>query len=87
MRGAHAVFVAVGTPSRRGDGHADLHYVYDAAAEIAASLDGYAVIAMKSTVPVGTSREVESIIRRARPDAEFDVRDQCDLNDLILDVV
>ena len=71
--GADAVFIAVGTPSRRGDGHADLSYVFAAAEEIAASLDGYTVIVTKSTVPVGTSRKVEEIIRRVRPKAEFDV--------------
>jgi len=73
VAGADAVFIAVGTPSRRGDGHADLSYVYAAAEEIAASLDGYAVVVTKSTVPVGTGREVERIIRAARPDADFDV--------------
>src|ERR1700710_1620440 len=72
-RGADAVFIAVGTPSRRGDGHADLTYVYAAAEEIAAALDGYTVIVTKSTVPVGTSREVEKIIRRVRPDAQIDM--------------
>ena len=71
--GADAVFIAVGTPSRRGDGHADLSYVYAAAEEIAAALDGYTVIVNKSTVPVGTGAEVEKIIRTARPDADFDV--------------
>ena len=70
---ADAVFIAVGTPSRRGDGHADLSYVYDAAREIAAALDGYTVVVTKSTVPVGTGREVERIIRETRPNAEFDV--------------
>lgn len=70
---AEAIFIAVGTPSRRGDGHADLSYVYQAARQIAAELDGYAVIVTKSTVPVGTGREVERIIREARPEAEFDV--------------
>lgn len=73
MEGAEAVFIAVGTPSRRGDGHADLSYVYQAAGQIAANLTSYAVIVTKSTVPVGTGREVERIIRAARPDAEFDV--------------
>ncbi|HEY4942176.1 MAG TPA: UDP-glucose/GDP-mannose dehydrogenase family protein [Rhizomicrobium sp.] len=73
VRGADAVFIAVGTPSRRGDGHADLTYVYAAAEEIAAALDGYAVIITKSTVPVGTSREVERIVSRLRPGAAFDM--------------
>ncbi|MFP4004687.1 MAG: UDP-glucose dehydrogenase family protein [Alphaproteobacteria bacterium] len=68
---ADAVFIAVGTPNRRGDGFADLSYVYAAAEEIADSLDGYTVVVTKSTVPVGTSREVERIIRERRPDAEF----------------
>jgi len=71
--GADAVFIAVGTPSRRGDGHADLSYVYAAAAEIAQALTGYAVVVTKSTVPVGTGQEVARIIRETRPDAEFDV--------------
>ncbi len=70
---ADAVFIAVGTPSRRGDGHADLSYVYAAAEEIALNLKGYTVVVTKSTVPVGTGREVARIIRRTRPDAEFDV--------------
>ncbi|HLJ52694.1 MAG TPA: UDP-glucose/GDP-mannose dehydrogenase family protein [Rhizomicrobium sp.] len=73
VRGADAVFIAVGTPSRRGDGHADLTYVYAATDEIARALTGYAVIVTKSTVPVGTSREVEKIIRKLRPDLEFDM--------------
>jgi UDPglucose 6-dehydrogenase len=64
------VFIAVGTPSRRGDGHADLSYVYDAAREIAAALDGFTVVITKSTVPVGTCDEVERIIHEARPDAD-----------------
>src|SRR5215468_7822678 len=63
---ADAVFIAVGTPSRRGDGHADLSYVYAAAREIAASLSGFTVVVTKSTVPVGTGDEVERIIREAR---------------------
>jgi UDPglucose 6-dehydrogenase len=70
---ADAVFIAVGTPSRRGDGFADLSYVYAAAREIAQSLDGYTVIVTKSTVPVGTGDEVERIVRELRPDAEFAV--------------
>jgi UDPglucose 6-dehydrogenase len=70
---ADAVFIAVGTPTRRGDGHADLTYVYAAAEQIAAAIDHYTVIITKSTVPVGTGREVERIIRKARPDANFDV--------------
>ena len=73
MEGAEAIFIAVGTPSRRGDGHADLSYVYQAAGEIAAGLKDYAVIVTKSTVPVGTGRKVESIIREKRPDARCDV--------------
>ncbi len=68
-----AVFIAVGTPSRRGDGHADLSYVYAAAREIAESLNGYTVVVTKSTVPVGTGREVARIIRETCPDADFDV--------------
>lgn len=71
--GADAVFIAVGTPSRRGDGYADLRYVYAVAEEIADALDGYTLIVTKSTVPVGTGREVERIIRERRPDADFDV--------------
>ena len=70
---ADAVFIAVGTPSRRGDGHADLSYVYAAAREIAAALDGFTVVITKSTVPVGTGDEVERIIREARPDADVAV--------------
>ena len=73
VRKADAVFIAVGTPSRRGDGHADLTYVFQAAKEIAAALDGYTVIITKSTVPVGTGRKVEDTIRAIRPDADFDV--------------
>ena len=68
-----AVFIAVGTPSRRGDGHADLTYVFAAAEEIAAHLEGYSVVVDKSTVPVGTAREVAKIIRKANPDADFDI--------------
>lgn len=73
VAGAEAVFIAVGTPTRRGDGHADLSYVHAAAEEIAAALTGYAVVVTKSTVPVGTNSQVEEIIRKARPDIEFDV--------------
>jgi UDPglucose 6-dehydrogenase len=73
VRQAAAVFIAVGTPSRRGDGHADLSYVYAAAEEIAQVMDGFTVIVTKSTVPVGTGDEIEAIIKRVRPDAEFAV--------------
>src|SRR5690349_19142308 len=73
VRQSDVVFIAVGTPSRRGDGHADLSYVYAAAEEIAKAMDGYTLVVTKSTVPVGTGREVEKIIRKARPDAQFDV--------------
>ncbi len=73
VAGADAVFVAVGTPSRRGDGYADLSYVYAAAEEVAAALTGYTVVVVKSTVPVGTCREVHRIIAEARPGADFDV--------------
>ncbi|MEA2857600.1 MAG: UDPglucose 6-dehydrogenase, partial [Methylobacteriaceae bacterium] len=70
---AEAVFIAVGTPSRRGDGHADLSYVYQAAREIAGALAGYTIVVTKSTVPVGTGDEVERVIGETRPDAEFAV--------------
>ncbi len=70
---ADAVFIAVGTPTRRGDGHADLTYVYAAAAEIARAIRGYTVVVTKATVPVGTGREVARIIREARPAGDFDV--------------
>ena len=73
VAGAEAIFIAVGTPSRRGDGHADLSYVKAAAAAIAAALTGYAVIITKSTVPVGTGDEVERLIRAAAPSADFSV--------------
>lgn len=73
VKDADVVFIAVGTPTRRGDGHADLSYVYAAAEELAGYIDGYTVVVTKSTVPVGTGDEVETIIRKARPDAEFDV--------------
>ena len=70
---ADAVFIAVGTPSRRGDGHADLSYVQNAAREIAAAMNGFTVVITKSTVPVGTGDAVEATIRAARPDADFEV--------------
>ena len=73
VRGADAVFIAVGTPSRRGDGHADLSYVYKAAEEIAGVMIGFTVVVTKSTVPVGTGDEVERIVRGTRPDADFAV--------------
>jgi UDPglucose 6-dehydrogenase len=73
MKDAEAIFIAVGTPSRRGDGHADLSYVYAAAQEVAANLGNFAVIVTKSTVPVGTGDEVERLIRLANPKAEFGV--------------
>jgi UDPglucose 6-dehydrogenase len=73
VENADIVFIAVGTPSRRGDGHADLTYVYQAAKEIAQSLSGYTVVVDKSTVPVGTARNVERIIRDVNPRADFDV--------------
>ena len=70
VEAAEAVFIAVGTPSRRGDGHADLSFVYDAAREIAAALKGFTVVITKSTVPVGTGDEVERIVRETRADAD-----------------
>ena len=73
LAGARAIFIAVGTPSRRGDGYADLSYVYAAARELAAVADSGAVIVTKSTVPVGTGDEVERIVSEARPDAAFHV--------------
>ena len=73
VKGAGAVFIAVGTPSRRGDGHADLTYVYAAAEEVARLIEGFTVIVTKSTVPVGTGDEIEAIIGRVRPDAAFAV--------------
>jgi UDPglucose 6-dehydrogenase len=71
--GADAIFIAVGTPTRRGDGHADLSYVMAAAEEVARALTGYAVIVTKSTVPVGTNRRVKQTVAKANPQAEFDV--------------
>src|SRR5690606_7270726 len=73
IRTADAVFIAVGTPSRRGDGHADLSYVHAAAEEIADLVQGFTVVVTKSTVPVGTGDEIERIIRARRPDADFAV--------------
>ena len=73
MHKADAVFIAVGTPSRRGDGHADLTYVYQAAEDIAREITDYIVVVTKSTVPVGTGDAVEEIIRKTRPDAQFAV--------------
>ena len=73
LAGTEAVFIAVGTPTRRGDGHADLTYVYAAAEQVAKALTGYAVIVTKSTVPVGTGRHIAEIMRAARPDMDFDV--------------
>ena len=73
VHGAEAVFIAVGTPTRRGDGHADLSYVYAAAEQVAHVLAGYTVIVTKSTVPVGTSRRIAEIVRAVRSDLEFDV--------------
>jgi UDPglucose 6-dehydrogenase len=73
LDGAEAVFIAVGTPARRGDGHADLSYVYAAAEQVARALTGTTVIVTKSTVPVGTGRRIAEIVRAARPDLDFDV--------------
>lgn len=73
VKGVDAVFIAVGTPTRRGGGEADLSFVYAAAKEIAEGLDGYAVVVTKSTVPVGTGREVERIVQETRPDITFDM--------------
>jgi len=73
VRSADAVFIGVGTPSRRGDGHADLTYVYAAAEEIAGLVEGFTVVVTKSTVPVGTGDEIEAIFKRVRPDADVAV--------------
>ena len=73
VAGADAIFIAVGTPTRRGDGHADLTYVFAAAEEIARAMTGYAVVVTKSTVPLGTNRQVKDIIAKTRPDLDFDV--------------
>src|SRR5690349_7847950 len=73
VRSADAVFIGVGTPSRRGDGYADLSYVYAAAEEVAGLVDGFTVVVTKSTVPVGTGDEIEAIFKRVRPDADVAV--------------
>jgi UDPglucose 6-dehydrogenase len=73
VAGVEAVFIAVGTPTRRGDGHADVSFVNAAAEQVARALTGYAVVVTKSTVPVGTGRRIAQIMRRVRPDLEFDV--------------
>ncbi len=73
IKNADIVLIAVGTPSRRGDGHADLSYVFEAAKEISKSLNGYTLIVTKSTVPVGTGREVNNIIKKSNPNADFDI--------------
>lgn len=73
VTGADAIFIAVGTPTRRGDGHADLTYVMAAAEEVAKLVKDYVVIVTKSTVPVGTNRQVKQVVRKANPDLEFDV--------------
>jgi UDPglucose 6-dehydrogenase len=73
VAGAEAVFIAVGTPTRRGDGHADLSYVYEAVEQVARVLTGYTVIVTKSTVPVGTGRRIRELLTEVRPDLEVDV--------------
>ena len=73
VQAADAVFIAVGTPTRRGDGHADLSFVFTAAEEVAGHLTGYTVVVTKSTVPVGTGKQVEQVIRTANPSADFDI--------------
>ena len=73
VRNADIVFLAVGTPMRRGDGHADLSYVFSAVADLAPHLDGFTVITTKSTVPVGTSREIEKRLKELAPDADYAV--------------
>ena len=73
MAGAEAVFLAVGTPSRRGDGHADLSYVFAAAEQVARAAAGPLVLVTKSTVPVGTGRRVREVVRAARPDLPIEV--------------
>ena len=73
IKEADVVFIAVGTPTRRGDGHADLSYVYEAAEQIAKNLSGYTLVITKSTVPVGTGDEVKNIIKQTNPEANFDI--------------
>jgi UDPglucose 6-dehydrogenase len=73
VKGADVVFIAVGTPSRRGDGHADLTFVFQAAREIGEAMEGYTVVVTKSTVPVGTGRQVEKILKEVAPGKKFDV--------------
>lgn len=73
VKEADIVFIAVGTPSRRGDGHADLRFVYEVSKEISKAIDGYTLVVTKSTVPIGTGREVKEIIKNLNPNAEFDV--------------
>ena len=73
IKEADVVFIAVGTPARRGDGHADLSYVYEAAEQIAKNLSGYTLVVTKSTVPVGTGDEVKNIIKQTNPEANFDI--------------
>ena len=73
VEGADAVFIAVGTPSRRGEGYADLSYVFAAAEEIAKAIGEYTVVVTKSTVPVGTGRKVAEILRKHLPESKFDV--------------
>ena len=73
LKNASAVFIAVGTPSRKGDGHADLTYVYDVAKDIGRNLNEYAVVVNKSTVPVGTGKKVYDIIKEINPKLDFDV--------------
>ncbi|MEN2989991.1 UDP-glucose/GDP-mannose dehydrogenase family protein [Tistrella sp. BH-R2-4] len=73
VRGAEVVFIAVGTPSRRGDGHADLSYVFEAVRQVALAADGYRLVVTKSTVPVGTGGQVRALLAETRPDVDFDV--------------
>ena len=73
LNDSQAIFIAVGTPSRRGDGHADLSYVYSVAEEIAKKLNHYAVVVNKSTVPIGTGKKVYEIIKEKNPNLDFDV--------------